>query len=115
MRTKFTKISDYEVIEAMMGNFPVSVLQNSIKMTNEPPRGLRANLQSTYYRLDDDKLNLCSKPHEYKKLLFALSFSTHSNRAQKIWATWLERVFLTSSTIPTLTFVNAVMFVSRHV
>ena len=54
--------------------FPVSVLQNSIKMTNEPPRGLRANLQNTYYRLDDDKLNLCSKPHEYKKLLFALSF-----------------------------------------
>jgi dynein heavy chain len=54
--------------------FPVSVLQNSIKMTNEPPRGLRANLQSTYYRLDDDKLNVCTKPHEYKKLLFALSF-----------------------------------------
>jgi dynein heavy chain len=55
-------------------DFPVQVLQIGVKMTNEPPRGLRANLQSTYYRLDDDKLNVCTKPHEYKKLLFALSF-----------------------------------------
>ena len=28
--------------------FPVSVLQNSIKITIEPPRGVRANLLSTW-------------------------------------------------------------------
>jgi len=54
--------------------FPVSVLHNGVKMTNEPPKGLRANLYNAYYKLDDEKLNVTNKPHEYKKLLFALSF-----------------------------------------
>lgn len=42
-------------------------------MTNEPPKGLRANLQNAYFKLDDDKLSITTKPHEYKKLLFALT------------------------------------------
>ena len=54
--------------------FPVSVLQDGVKMTNEPPKGLRANLRATYYKLDNEQLDECSHPHEYKKLLYSLSF-----------------------------------------
>jgi len=54
--------------------FPVSVLQSSVKMTNEPPKGLKANLRNAYYKLNNDLLNVTRKPFEYKKLLFGLSF-----------------------------------------
>ena len=56
------------------GRFPVSVLQNGVKMTNEPPKGLKANLRNAYFKLDNDKLNRTTKPDKYKKLLFGLSF-----------------------------------------
>jgi hypothetical protein len=35
-------------------------------------QGLKANLKSAYFKLDNDKLNLTTKPFEYKKLLFGL-------------------------------------------
>ena len=56
------------------GAFPVSVLQTSIKMTMEPPTGLKSNLLRTYANLDNRTLNDCKKPEQYKKLLFAFSF-----------------------------------------
>jgi len=46
--------------------FPVSTLQNSVKMTLEPPQGLRANLRRSYTALDDRELNDCNKPDEFK-------------------------------------------------
>jgi dynein heavy chain, axonemal len=54
--------------------FPVSVLQTSVKMTMEPPTGLRSNLMRTYANLDNRELNDCAKPEAYKQLLFAFSF-----------------------------------------
>jgi dynein heavy chain len=54
--------------------FPVSVLQSSVKMTNEPPKGLKANLRSAYFKLNNNLLNTTRKPKEYMKLLFGLSF-----------------------------------------
>lgn len=54
--------------------FPVSVLQNSIKLTTEPPRGIKANLKRTYAGIDDKYLEDCKKPELWRKLLFGLSF-----------------------------------------
>eukprot|EP00741_Cyanophora_paradoxa_P024436 tig00022075_g23593.t1 len=54
--------------------FPVTVLQNGIKLTNEPPKGLKANLQRTFLDMDESVFESCSKPREWKKLLFGLAF-----------------------------------------
>ena len=55
------------------GSFPVSVLQNGVKMTNEPPKGLRANLNQTYFKLDDEQLAVTNKPEAFQKLFFGLA------------------------------------------
>ena len=54
--------------------FPVTVLQNGVKLTTEPPRGLKANLKRTYQDINEHSLNDCKKPEIWKKLLFGLSF-----------------------------------------
>ena len=54
--------------------FPVPVLQNAVKMTYEPPRGLRANLQSTWRTIDDATFDRCGECTEtWRKLLFGLT------------------------------------------
>jgi dynein heavy chain len=54
--------------------FPVPVLQNGIKLTNEPPKGLKANLQRTYNEIKEEMYNSSKKPVEFQKLLFSLAF-----------------------------------------
>ncbi|OEH74384.1 dynein heavy chain related protein [Cyclospora cayetanensis] len=55
-------------------SFPVSVLQNGVKMTNEPPKGLKANLQRLYSSIDNRQLKATQKPSQFRKLLFAFCF-----------------------------------------
>mmetsp|Transcript_33441 Transcript_33441/g.54338 ORF Transcript_33441/g.54338 Transcript_33441/m.54338 type:complete len:762 (+) Transcript_33441:1-2286(+) len=54
--------------------FPVSILQQSIKVTNEPPKGLKANMKRTFLDLEESTFEGCSKPEIFKKLLFGLAF-----------------------------------------
>ncbi|XP_063098620.1 dynein axonemal heavy chain 2 isoform X5 [Cavia porcellus] len=55
-------------------DFPISILQASIKMTTEPPKGLKANMTRIYQLMSEPQFTRCSKPAKYKKLLFALCF-----------------------------------------
>jgi dynein heavy chain len=54
--------------------FPVSILQTSVKMTMEPPSGLKSNLLQTIGNFDNQQLNDSAKPDAYKKLVFAFAF-----------------------------------------
>ncbi|MCJ8744212.1 hypothetical protein PDJAM_G00116030 [Pangasius djambal] len=62
--------------------FPVSILQNSSKMTIEPPRGIKANLLKTYLSLSDDFLKSCSKTAEFRSLLLSLCLF-HGNAIER--------------------------------
>jgi dynein heavy chain len=54
--------------------FPVPVLQGGLKITNEPPKGLKANMTRSLNDIGNERYESCSKPREYKKLVFALAF-----------------------------------------
>uniref|UniRef100_A0A8D0HGT5 Dynein axonemal heavy chain 2 n=1 Tax=Sphenodon punctatus TaxID=8508 RepID=A0A8D0HGT5_SPHPU len=55
-------------------DFPISILQASIKMTTEPPTGLKANMKRLYQLIMEPQFSRCTKPAKYKKLLFSLCF-----------------------------------------
>ncbi|XP_033977380.1 dynein heavy chain 1, axonemal-like [Trematomus bernacchii] len=52
--------------------FPVSILQNGSKMTIEPPKGIKANLQKTYLRLTNEFFTSSTKASHLKALLLSL-------------------------------------------
>jgi dynein heavy chain len=54
--------------------FPVPVLQNGVKITNEPPKGIKTNVMRSLNTFNDDMLETSSKPNEWKKLLLSICF-----------------------------------------
>merc|ERR1719253_1256724 len=54
--------------------FPVMVLQNGVKMTVEPPKGLKMNMTLAYLTIEEEWLEDCTKPEVFKKLVYGVCF-----------------------------------------
>ena len=53
---------------------PQSILEAAIKITNEPPTGMQANLHKAFDNFDQETLEMCSKEAEFKSILFSLCY-----------------------------------------
>ncbi|XP_008847899.1 dynein heavy chain 17, axonemal [Nannospalax galili] len=53
---------------------PQGILENAIKITNEPPTGMYANLHKALDLFTQDTLEMCTKELEFKCILFALCY-----------------------------------------
>ncbi|MEJ1273094.1 hypothetical protein NN561_003953 [Cricetulus griseus] len=53
---------------------PQGILENSVKITNEPPTGMHANLHKALDNFTQDTLEMCSRETEFKSILFALCY-----------------------------------------
>ncbi|NXE57526.1 DYH17 protein, partial [Casuarius casuarius] len=53
---------------------PQGLLENAIKITNEPPTGMYANLHKALDLFTQDTLEMCSREIEFKCILFALCY-----------------------------------------
>ncbi|KAG5468030.1 hypothetical protein LSCM4_01117 [Leishmania orientalis] len=53
--------------------FPMGILQRSLKVVNEPPNGLKMNMKNTLSKVTEDQLESC--PHwAFRPLVFTLAF-----------------------------------------
>uniref|UniRef100_A0A1A8GI94 Dynein, axonemal, heavy chain 10 n=1 Tax=Nothobranchius korthausae TaxID=1143690 RepID=A0A1A8GI94_9TELE len=54
-------------------DFPVGILQKSLKVVTEPPNGLKLNMKATYSKIKNEALDSCQHP-AFKSLVYVLSF-----------------------------------------
>ncbi|CAL8330997.1 unnamed protein product [Merluccius merluccius] len=54
--------------------FPVTVLQNSVKVTNEPPKGLRANVRRAFTEITGNFFEEHIMGRPWRKIIFGLCF-----------------------------------------
>jgi len=52
--------------------FPIQLLQNCIKMTTEPPKGLKANLVRLLQNTSEESYNRVKEVQKYRRLFFSL-------------------------------------------
>ncbi|XP_077291064.1 dynein heavy chain at 93AB [Arctopsyche grandis] len=53
---------------------PQGILESSIKITNEPPTGMQANLHKALDNFNQETLEMCGKEAEFKVILFSLCY-----------------------------------------
>ncbi|EPY30591.1 hypothetical protein STCU_03990 [Strigomonas culicis] len=53
---------------------PIGVLQRSIKLTSEPPTGIRQNIVRALANFSDEPWEKCAKPTEYRCIMFSMCF-----------------------------------------
>ncbi|KAK7883891.1 hypothetical protein WMY93_027014 [Mugilogobius chulae] len=54
--------------------FPVTVLQNSVKVTNEPPKGLRANMRRAFTEITNNFFEDHVLGNHWRKIVFGICF-----------------------------------------
>ncbi|XP_078146083.1 dynein axonemal heavy chain 6 [Centroberyx gerrardi] len=54
--------------------FPVTVLQNSVKVTNEPPKGLRANMRRAFTEISSNFFEDHILGRQWRKIVFGVCF-----------------------------------------
>ncbi|XP_056142990.1 dynein axonemal heavy chain 11 [Lampris incognitus] len=53
---------------------PRGILENSIKITNEPPAGMNASLHAALDNFSQDTLEMCSREQEFNAVFFSLCY-----------------------------------------
>ncbi|XP_037911922.1 dynein beta chain, ciliary-like [Hermetia illucens] len=53
---------------------PQGILESAIKITNEPPTGMLANIHKALDNFNQETLEMCTKETEFKAVLFALCY-----------------------------------------
>ena len=68
-------------------NFPIGLLQMSLKFTNEPPQGIRASLKRTYADVTQDTLDYSNHP-SWPSLLYSVAFLHTVVQVKYIYKGW---------------------------
>lgn len=82
MLNLLSKLVDFFLISVKYTNFlfseyhiiPQGILESAIKITNEPPTGMKANMHKALDFFDPNVFEQCSKESEFKAIIFALCF-----------------------------------------
>ncbi|XP_067457869.1 dynein axonemal heavy chain 11 isoform X1 [Thunnus thynnus] len=53
---------------------PRGILENAVKITNEPPTGMNASLHTALNNFSQDTLDMCSREQEFNSMFFSLCF-----------------------------------------